>query len=338
MRIGVAGAGRIGSMHAANLATLDEPDSIAVFDPLPGRAEEVAAPLGAKVSAVDSVRELIGSSDGVLIATPTDTHTGLVRRAIEARIPVLCEKPLAADLAAMRALVAEIEAANAEVLVGFHRRFDPATLELHRRLRSGAAGCVYLVRAVCNDASPPAREFIAASGGLFRDCLIHDLDAVPWLVGDRVTEVYATGSVLVDRCFAEAGDWDNAAVTLRFAGGAHALLSAARHDPLGYDCRTEVFASRDTLAVGDDPRTPLTSLEPGGRRVAPDAYPGFQERYLPAYLNEMRVFADVIAGRAQNPSPARDSLHSLRLAEACEESVRTGSPVRIAEPAEEVAE
>ncbi|QUH03238.1 Gfo/Idh/MocA family oxidoreductase [Saccharopolyspora erythraea] len=329
MDIGVAGVGRIGSMHAANLAAVDEVGEVLLYDPVPGRAAEVAARLGGGTRAVDTVEDLL-EADGVVVATPTDTHPDMVRRAIAAGTPVLCEKPLAADVATSAALVEEIEASGVPVVVGFQRRFDPATAELHRRLRAGEAGSVYLVRAVCNDHMPPPSEFVATSGGLFRDCLIHDLDAVPWLVGETVTEVYAAGSVLVDEAFAAAGDVDNAIVTLRFAGGAHALLSAARHDPVGYDCRTEVFASLDTLAVGVDDRTPLNSLEEAGPRPA-RAWESFTERYHDAYVNEMRVFCEVIAGRAENPSPARESLVSLRLADACEQSVRTGRPVAVEE-------
>ncbi|MPZ00071.1 MAG: oxidoreductase [Actinophytocola sp.] len=332
MRMAVAGAGRIGTMHATNLAGLEEFDEIVLYDPAPGRAHEVASGIGGTVTATDDLAALIDSSAGLIVATPTDTHPDLVRRAIAAGTPVLCEKPLAPSLAEMRSLVPEIEASGVPVVVGFHRRFDPATVELYRRLRAGEVGTVYHVRAVCNDAEPPAREFIASSGGLFRDCLIHDLDVIPWLLDEPVTEVYASGSVLVDEAFAEVGDWDNVVATLRFASGAQALLSASRHDPAGYDCRMELYGSKDTLAVGLDARTPLTSLEPGGPRLRANAYRGFQERYRPAYVHELLTFAAIAAGEVANPSPARDSLRSLELAEACEQSVRSGLPVRVGTP------
>lgn len=329
MRIGVAGAGRIGSMHATNLASLEQVDHVLLHDPLPGRAAAVAAGLP-RTTAVDSFTDLLTACDGVLLATPTSTHPDLLRATTAAGVPALCEKPIAAGEAQMRALVADVEATGAEVVVGFQRRFDPATAELHRRLRAGEVGRVYLVRALGNDAVPPDPGYLPASGGLFRDLLIHDLDAVPWLVGEPVTEVYAAGSVLVDEVFAAADDVDNAVALLTFAGGAHALLAGGRHDPAGYDHRIEVFGSRDCLAVGLDERTPLTSLEPGGR-APDDPYPGFPERFRRAYLAEVATFVDVVAGRAANPSPPGDSLVSLRLAEACELSRRTGAPVRLAE-------
>jgi myo-inositol 2-dehydrogenase / D-chiro-inositol 1-dehydrogenase len=332
MRIGVVGVGRIGTMHAAHLASLDAVDEVLLHDPVDGRAEHAAGKLD-KARATDGVAELLDHADGVLVATPTDTHPALVRGCLAARKPVLCEKPIAADLPEMTALVVEIEAGPTPVLVGFQRRFDPAVIELRRRIVTGELGPIYHVRATGFDANPPDPGYLPTSRGIFRDLLIHDLDAVPWLVGEPVVEVYASGSVLVDRAFADADDVDNAVAVLRFAGGAHAVLAGGRHDPLGYDHRIEVLGGKDSLVVGLDAHTPLTSLEPGGPRVGADAYPGFPERFRRAYLNEMRVFVDVVGGRADNPSPARDSLVSLRLAEACERSRRTGLPVGLAEGA-----
>lgn len=331
MRIGVIGVGRIGTMHATNLAALDAVDQVLLYDPVPGRAEQAATALGPRTAPLGTVDELLAASDGVLIGTPTNTHPELLRRCLAARVPALCEKPVADDLGELAALIAETEAARVPVLVGFQRRFDPAVVELHRRIRAGELGRVYHVRAVGSDAEPPDFGYLPASGGIFRDLLIHDLDAVPWLVGEPVVEVYASGSVLVDKAFADADDVDNAVAMLRFAGGAHAVLIGGRHDPLGYDHRIEVLGSRDSLAVGLDPRTPLTSLEPDGPVVSADAYPGFPERFHRAYRNEMAVFVEVVAGRAENPSPVRDSLISLRLADACDVSRRNGAPVRLDE-------
>jgi myo-inositol 2-dehydrogenase/D-chiro-inositol 1-dehydrogenase len=321
MRIGVAGVGRIGTMHAANLTALPQVDEVLLYDPVPGRAELAATEPSTR--AVPALDDLLKESDGVLVATPTDTHPTLVRACLAAGRPVLCEKPIAAHLDAMTELVKEIEAATVPVLVGFQRRFDPAMVELHRRITSGELGAVYHVRATGFDANPPDFAYLPTSGGIFRDLLIHDLDAVPWLVNEPVAEVYASGSVQVNEAFAHADDVDNAVVLLKFAGGAHAVLSGGRHDPLGYDHRIEVLAARDSVAIGLDARAPLNAE---GHNH--DPYPGFPDRFRHAYRNEMVVFTEVIAGRAANPSPARDSLVSLRLAEACEQSRRTGRPVR----------
>ena len=225
MRIGVAGVGRIGTMHAAHLASLAGGRRGAALRP--GRRPRRAR--GART--LDKARAdrtprpgCSTEADGVLVATPTDTHPALVRACLAAGTPVLCEKPIAADLAEMSGWSTRSRPAGTPVLVGFQRRFDPAVIELRRRIATGELGPIYHVRATGFDANPPDLGYLPTSGGIFRDLLIHDLDAVPWLVGEPVTEVYASGSVLVDRAFADADDVDNAVVLLRFAGGAHAVL------------------------------------------------------------------------------------------------------------------
>jgi myo-inositol 2-dehydrogenase/D-chiro-inositol 1-dehydrogenase len=328
MRVGVIGAGRIGTMHATHFAALEQVEEVLLFDVVEGRAAQVAAKLGGKAKPLAELDELLAASDAVLIATNTPTHPEVVRRCLAARRPTFCEKPIATDLGAMQGLIDDIEASGVEVAVGFQRRFDPATAELYRRIRAGDVGTIYLVRGLGLDAEVPPPGYLPTSGGIHRDLLIHDLDCIPWLVGEPVVEVYASGSVLVGQEFADADDVDSTAVMLTFAGGAHALMAGGRHNPRGYDCRIEVFGSKDSLAVGLDPRTPLESLEPDGPKPV-DAYPGFPERFKPAYVNELKVFLDVVAGKTPNPSPARDSVISLRLAEACEASRRSRRPVRL---------
>ena len=337
MRIGVSGVGRIGQMHATNLVATDGVTDVVLHDPAPGRAAAVAAghaagsaaARGVTVRAVESLDGLLAGVDGLLVATPTPSHAEVVHAALAARVPVLCEKPLAGDLAEVRELTAHAARAGVPLLVGFQRRFDPAIAELKRRIVAGELGDVYAVRATAFDHEPPPLEYIPTSGGIFRDMFVHDLDCVPWLVGRRVTSVYATGSVLVDPAFAAAGDVDTAAVTLVFEGGVVAQLLGGRKDGTGYDNRIDVFAEKGAVAAGYDARTPFVSLEPGGHDPAGAACTGFQERYEAAYRREVAVFLDVVAGRTENPSPAADAPVSLVLAEACEQSLRTGAAVTV---------
>jgi len=332
VRIGITGAGRIGAMHARNLSQLSGVDELILHDPLPGRAQGVATQLAGstvRIRTVEGYSELLGQVDGVVVATPTTTHADLVLLAVAAGVPTLCEKPAADNEPRLRDMVEAVDRSGVEVLVGFQRRFDPPLVEMRRRVLAGELGTVYHVRALGQDHEPPELGFIPTSGGMFRDLFIHDLDAIPWLVDEPVVEVYATGSVLVDDAFAASGDVDTAVVLLRFASGTLATLTGGRRDGLGYDHRIEVIGSRDALVVGLDERTPLTSLEPSGPVSGPGAYRGFAERFAHAYAAEVAAFVEVVAGRAGNPSPVRDSLVSVVLAGACERSRAAGAPVRM---------
>jgi myo-inositol 2-dehydrogenase/D-chiro-inositol 1-dehydrogenase len=331
MRIGVLGLGRIGAMHARNASAVA--DEVLVYDAVPGRAASVLAaarPGGgdAAVRVCDAVEPLLRAADAVVIATPTATHAELTLAAVRAGVPVLCEKPLAMELDRMRALIKELRPYDVPVMVGFQRRYDPAYAELRGRVAAGETGRVQVVRSASHDRLPPDPAYVPTSGGVWRDLLIHDFDAVSWIVGERVTEVYATGSVLVDGVYAACGDADTATATLRFEGGALGVVTGARRNGQGYDCRLEVFGADATLATGVDGWTPVVSMEPG--EPGPDGtHDGFMDRFAGAYRAEMVHFAGLIRGKADNLTPPVAGLHALEIALACERSVSQRRPVSV---------
>src|SRR5262249_54779689 len=145
----------------------------------------------------------------------------------------------------------------------------------------GELGTLLVLRAATHDQTPPAEEYIATSGGIFRDLHIHDFDAIRFVTGEEIVEVYAAGAVRETEWFARHDDADTAAAGLRLGGGAPAILSGTRHDPLGYDVRLEVFGTRDSVVAGLGPRTPLHALEPGAE-VPRAAYRDFMDRFEPA--------------------------------------------------------
>jgi myo-inositol 2-dehydrogenase/D-chiro-inositol 1-dehydrogenase len=327
MRMGVVGLGRIGGMHAANVAATEGVDEVLLYSEPADQAAKVVAELGGRARAMGSLGELLAEADGVVIATPTPTHPELVRAAVAAGVPVMCEKPLAMDRATLVEVAREVEG-GVPVMVAFPRRYDPAHQELRRRVAAGEAGRVHHLRAAGHDRVPPPPAFVPTSGGIWRDLLIHDFDVMPWIAGERVVEVFATGSVLVDPVYAESGDADTAVAVLRFASGALGVVTGARKNGQGYDFRLEVCGSRATLAAGVDARTPVVSLEPGVEPPA-DPYQGFADRYGHAYRAEVAHLVRLVRGETGNLSPPLDGLHALEIAEACERSVATRGPVRI---------
>lgn len=323
-RIGVLGLGRIGAVHAASLLACDAVAEVLVFDP-----DTDATPVPGTV-ATDSLEELVARADGVVVATPTAAHPDHVRAVAAARLPVFCEKPVSLDLAASEAVVAELHGLGVDLQVGFQRRFEPGFVEMRRLVESGALGDVYLVRAASHDHHPPHESYLQTSGSIFRDMHIHDFDALPWLVGQRVARVAAQGSVLIDEMYARHGDVDTSAVILTFEHGPLAVITGARADALGYDHRTEVFGSADSVCAGLGPRMPMRSVDPGGPQPV-DPYPSFPVRFAEAYRAEMAAFAELVAGRGPNRCPGRHAVEALRLAIAAERSLATGHPVDVAD-------
>jgi myo-inositol 2-dehydrogenase/D-chiro-inositol 1-dehydrogenase len=331
-RLGLVGVGRIGAFHAATLHGLAQVEEVLIADADPARARDVAQSLGAGARWVADADELFAQGlDGVAIAAPTGAHAKLIARAVEAGLPVFCEKPVAPS-GAQTAEVAELaRKAGGRVQIGFQRRFDAGYQAARAAVADGSLGWVHTLRGGTFDPAPPAAAYIATSGGIFKDCGVHDYDAVRWVTGREAVEVYATGSNRGEPFFSEYGDVDTAAAVLRMDDGALALLSATRYNAAGYDVRLEVFGSRDSIAVGVDERLPLRSVEPGVDWPAGPAYGGFMERFRDAYTRELAAFVEFAAGRTQSPCTIADALEAIYIAEACELSRAEGRPVRIDE-------
>ncbi len=360
LKVGLLGAGRIAAIHAETLAGAREVGEVAIFDPVRPAAEALAVRIDHRrdgrppVRVAGSVDELLGLVDAVVVATPSSTHAELVGRAAAAGLPVFCEKPIALDLDGVDAVLAAVAAAGVQLQVGFQRRFDPGYLAVREAIAGGSLGRVLMLRATAFDHVPPPAGYLPTSGGIHADMLVHDFDAVCWLTGRRVAEVYAAGAVLTDEVFAEHGDVDTTAVVLRLDDGTIATLTGSRVDPLGYDHRIEVLGTEDSLAVALDGRAPIHRLGTGGgppavpgdgpppgdappagtssapaRPATPatPAYAGFADRFRDAYRAEMQAFIALALGRGPNGCDGAEARAAMVVALAANRSMAERRPV-----------
>jgi myo-inositol 2-dehydrogenase/D-chiro-inositol 1-dehydrogenase len=330
MRLGLIGLGRIGAFHADTLSHLDEVDSLVVTDAVPAVTAAVAARFDAKPA--ESPEELISSGvDGIVIAAATDAHTALIKAGVDAGIPVFCEKPLSGVIGEAVAIADYVKARDVPVQIGYPRRFDPAYRAARDAVATGELGWVHTVRSTTLDPAPPPRGYIAASGGIFRDCSVHDFDTVRWLTGRDVVEVYATGSARGDDLFAELGDVATAQTLLTFDDGATGVVSNTRYNSRGYDVRLELHGTADSVAAGWTDSTPLRNLEANASWPTGKPWTFFMDRLAEAFRAELSAFTDVVAGRRPTPCTVDDALAVAWIAEAATLSLQQHRPVQIAE-------
>ncbi len=328
--IGVIGLGRIGAFHTETLAGLDGIDGLVITDERPDVTAAVAAKHGA--TAVGSVEELLASGiDGVVVAAATPAHAELTLAAVERGIPTFCEKPIASTAAESARVAETITRTGIPVQVGYQRRFDAAFAAAKAAVDNGSLGIVHTVRSTTMDPTPPPLDYIKGSGGIFRDCAVHDFDVVRWITGQHAVEVYATGSVQGDPLFAEYGDVDTAAVVVRFDGGALGVISNARYNARGYDCRLEIHGFDDSVAAGWDQGAPLRNVDPDNEFPTGPAHNFFMDRFTEAFRTELAGFVDVANGGPVRGATVADAVEVAWLAEAATESLRRGTPVRIEE-------
>lgn len=333
--LGVIGLGRIGAFHVDTLSKLDGIDGLVVADERPDVVAAVAAKhLAAKhnVKPADSVEDLLDSGvDGVVVAAATPAHAELTLAALHRGLPTFCEKPIASTAAESAHVAAAIAAAGVPVQVGYQRRFDTAFAAAKAAVDSGSLGHLHTVRSTTMDPAPPPMDYIKGSGGIFRDCAVHDFDVLRWITGQNAVEAYATGTVQGDPRFAEYGDVDTAAVVVMFDGGAMGIVSAARYNARGYDCRLEVHGFTDTVVAGWDQGTPMRNMDPRNDFPAGPYHRFFMDRFTEAFRAELAAFVSVVNGADISGATVADAVEVAWLAEAATESLRRGTPVRIEE-------
>lgn len=332
--LGVIGLGRIGAFHTETLSNLDGLDGLVITDERTDVADAVAAKFGAK--SVHSVEELLSSGvDGVVVAAATPAHAELVLACVERGVPTFCEKPIASTAVQSASVAEAIIASGVPVQVGYQRRYDAAFAAAKRAVDDGSVGIIHTVRSTTMDPSPPPLDYIKGSGGIFRDCAVHDFDIINWITGQRAVEVYATGTVQGDPLFAEYGDVDTAAVIVTFDGGALGVVSNARYNARGYDCRLEIHGFDDSVAAGWDQGVPLRNTDPANS--GPTGFPSgpahgfFMDRFTEAFRTELAAFVQVAKGGPVQGATVADAVEVAWLAEAATESLRRGAPVTIAE-------
>ncbi len=328
LNIGLLGAGRIGQVHAVNIAQHPESRLAAVADMYEPAAQALAEKYGAEVRRID---DILADPEirAVLIATSTDTHSDLIEAAARAGKGILCEKPVDLSLARAEQCLAATKDAGVPIMIGFNRRFDPNFATLERAARTGEVGKTELLSITSFDPAPPPIDYVKVSGGLFRDMMIHDFDMANFLMKAGPVSVHAVGAALVDPAIGAAGDVDTAVVTLTYADGRIAVIRNSRRAAYGYDQRVELLGSEGLLSVENMLETTVTKATAAGVVGAkPEHF--FLERYQKAYVAEWQAFVDVMLRGAEVPVSLADGVQALALAEAADQSRRSGQPVQLA--------
>jgi myo-inositol 2-dehydrogenase / D-chiro-inositol 1-dehydrogenase len=324
-KIALIGAGRIGRIHAANVAAHPDLQLAYVVDPIADAAKSAAASFGAKAADLDGA---LGdaSIDGVIVASSTDTHLDFSLRAAQAGKAIFCEKPIDLDLARAEGAASKFE--GARLFLAFNRRFDPNFRALKKKLDAGAVGKLETLHITSHDPSPPPPGYIPVSGGLFKDMAIHDFDMARWVLGEEPNEVFAAGACLVDPEIGRLGDIDTAKTILRTPSGRLCVISNSRRSGYGYDQRIEAFGSEGALRAGNVVESTVEAWTETGAQA--DQFQNFfLDRYAAAYKLEMAHFADMMARGAKAQINYADGVAALKLATAAQASLKSGAPVSL---------
>ncbi|WP_415721837.1 inositol 2-dehydrogenase [Photobacterium ganghwense] len=325
--IALFGAGRIGQVHAVNIADHKETQLYSVIDPFSQGTAALAEKYGAKQQ---STEEALADPNvhGVLIASATDTHAELIELAAKAGKAIFCEKPVHLDIERVRSCLAIVEQYQVPLFVGFNRRYDPQFRKVREMLSAGSIGKAESLLITSRDPSPPPAEYVKVSGGMFRDMTIHDFDMARFIMGEDPVSIYAQGSNLVDPAIGQAGDIDTALIVMKFPSGAMATITNSRRSGYGYDQRIELHGEKGLLTAKNIHENAVEQWgEAGCVAAKPEHF--FLQRYDAAYKAEWTHFVDVLAGRAQPECSGYDGELALLMADKALESLKTGKEVKL---------
>ena len=332
LRFGVIGAGRIGKLHAGNLATrIPGVEVAAIADVDLNSAQELAGRLHVPVS-VDDYHVILSDPtiDAVAICSSTDTHARIIAEAAQAGKHIFCEKPIALDLETIDVALEAVEKAGVKLQIGFNRRFDPSFRRVRTMIAEGKIGVPHILRITSRDPAPPPASYVKVSGGMFLDMTIHDFDMARYLSGSEVEEVYTAAGVMVDPEIGEAGDVDTAVITLRFANGAIGTIDNSRKAIYGYDQRVEVFGSEGMIqAQNNTPDNNVYYAADGVHSAKPLYF--FLERYMESFIAELKEFVQSIVDDTTPPVVGMDGRIPVIIAMAAKKSYLEHRPVKLSE-------
>lgn len=333
LKIGIIGGGRIGKVHATSIRTrVPLAEVVALADPYMNEDLEAwCRNMGIENTTKDAM-DIINNDDidAVLICSPTNTHSELIRAAAKAKKNIFCEKPVDTDLARIEETMKIVRKSGVKFQIGFNRRFDHNHMAVRENVENGTIGKVHIVKITSRDPEPPNPAYVATSGGIFLDMMIHDFDMVRYLSGAEVKEVYAIGSVLIDEEIGKAGDVDTAIVTLKMNDGSLAIIDNSRQAVYGYDQRTEVFGEKGCAKVENDTKSLVqVSTKNCVKSETPLFF--FLERYLDSYAREISDFIDSVVNDKPTLCGIEDAIKPVEIALAATKSLKEGRAVAISE-------
>ena len=326
MKIAVIGSGRMGAIRAEDL--LADGADVTIFNRRDSSADELAKKLSCSAGKYADI--YTETFDGYVVATATNAHVEILNSLLPLGKPILCEKPISLTVEETDEVISTAAKFGTQIQVGFQRRFDPPIAAAAAKIARGEVGTLYTMHMIAHDHQPSTLEFLEGSGSIYRDLHVHDFDLIRWITQSEIVKVYATQAVREHQQYAKYNDADVSLISLTTVSGVQVAITGARHNPVGHDVRIEIFGSKDSLAVGLNRKTPIHDIE-GEINFAPVRYKGFIERFREAFVKESQAFHQFTKGEIANPCPPQSAREALRVAIACEESIKSGSAVSLAQ-------
>ena len=324
------GAGRIGKMHAEIINAHPECNLKIVYDVNKKFAEDVANKYDAIITSSSDEAILSSETDSVFIASATPTHIEFLTKASNAGKNIFCEKPIDLDIDKVNECRENIKETSVPIQIGFNRRFDKSHAKLQQANKNGEIGQLEMIVISSRDPEPPSFEYLKESGGLFRDCTIHDFDLSRFILGeDKIVSIYASASQMVNDDFKKINDHDTAMFILKSQKGVLININNSRRAIYGYDQRVEIFGSKGMMISNNQTPTSVQQFNLKHTSIKDPIHFFFIERYMQAYRDQFNDFIDTIRVNKKPNVTFEDGRSALILANAAYKSYELGKVIDV---------
>lgn len=330
VRVGIVGLGRLGKVHATNIAKYTPGAELyAACSFVDEELEFAKNELGVKET-YKTFEEMVENSnlDAVCIVSPSGFHPSQIRLAMEKGLHVFSEKPIGLDVADIEKTIEVINAYPDQIFqLGFMRRYDESYQYAKKMVDEGKLGELTVVRCYGIDPSSGLESFVkfagaSNSGGLFADMSIHDIDLVRWFTKKEISRVWAMGKNAAYPELDKVNELETGAAMMQLEDQTMAILVAGRNATHGYHVETELIGTKGMLRIAAAPEKNLVTVFDENGVVRPTSQ-NFPERFRQAFINEMNEFIACIKEKRQPEVGAFDGLQSTKVAIACQQSVDT---------------
>lgn len=333
VRVCLVGAGRAAKVHARSIKEwLPAASTVAVVDPAPDASQDMSAYLGGAPS-FETLEQALESVafDAVVITTPTFTHSDCVLTAARAGKHVFCEKPMALSVEECDEMTAATDAAGVNLQIGFMRRFQPEFVAAKERILAGEIGDPMVIKSLTRGPGlpPPWSRVLARSNGMLAEVNSHDFDAARWLMGSDLARVYAEAANFkrASHGITDAGFYDIAVVSLRFANGGVGTIDGACPAEYGYDSRVEILGTKGVMLIGGMQGQPLVVANSREVGLVSPIFKTWPERFKWGYIAEMQHFVESVANGTRPSVGGLDGRHAVEAVVAANRSWQEERPI-----------
>tara|TARA_Y100000590_G_scaffold106025_1_gene120736 strand:- start:59 stop:1063 length:1005 start_codon:yes stop_codon:yes gene_type:complete len=330
INIALFGLGRIGYMHAQNLAKHGNFNLKYVYDIDKNLAKKVARKLQSHSIDKPSIAFKDKKIEAIFIASATSTHIKFILEAVKNKKAVFCEKPLDLSIKKINKCKKKISKLNSKIQLGFNRRYDPGHNSLKKELLKGKIGKLEKIIITSRDPAPPSLNYLKQSGGIFRDMMIHDFDLVRfYLAKDEVKSVFASASNILNKKFNKIKDFELASCLMSSKNGVQCIITNSRHCSFGYDQRVELFGSKGMLLSGNKKKSETELYTKKNTSQKKPLLNFFIDRYKDAYRLQLNSLFRMIKKKEKPLSNFEDGRRALILANAAYESLKKNKNIKV---------